>query len=288
MAKLPGVGYRLAPRTQVCTENSDSSNRSCADLDLSARPFGPTGNGPLDRAELGRRYAGGPGNYPSSRQPIGLWADMEQINVEVLRRWFQDQPASHREKWTGEPTLEEWYDLCHSHSRIGDPFYAEYWFSQIDGGSPETALPITAGNWNRYSWQFDLPPRHPQHLDRRLGLQSYLSSLRYPVFVDIQWLPGEVEPPVPPPPPEPPPPEPEPGPWPPVGPYLSEVSQRAKELSIHVDRIVNVGPRWLRLLRNEARETTFIEGDLIVKALRLAVRIKRRLLGETEGWGRPS
>lgn len=206
--KTPGVGFRLSPGAPVCTEDGDSRNRRCAPINLDAHPFGPNGTSPhLDRAELGRRYAGGPANYPSHRQPIGLWADEQGGNIAALEHWFSVQPESHRRQWTGTPTTEEWYDLAHSESRRGSDFYERHWFSVLPGGTPGTPRVVVKENFSGHAWRFKPQTEERFRLERRLGTQTVQGLKGQTIWFDVRWFPGIDAPP-------PPDPEPEPEPTP--------------------------------------------------------------------------
>lgn len=196
----PGVGYPVNEDTVVCTEDRNSRNRRCVKIDLTARPYGPDGTATAqDQDAYSRRYAGGPDAYPGTRQPIGLWADQQALNIAALESWFAEQPESHRSAWTGTPTREEWVDLAHREGRRGSAFYWRHWFSKLPGRSVEDAHIVDESTWRGHAWRFE----PGGGLNHTLGIQRVLDSQGYPEWYDVRWLPGVT--PEPPPPPEPPP-----------------------------------------------------------------------------------
>lgn len=278
MTKLPGVGWAdaNAPCPSVWVYQ-DGRTAIEAQINRAYRPFGEDGGGPAEKGNpdiplslLAGRYF--PAPLPGI-SPQGLWGELWQHNIVVLERWFAEQPLAHRERYDGEPTMEDVYDLAVSQPRRSNWIYARYWFSRLAGGMPETAIIVDQQNWHRYGWVV-------RGDDWRFGLRSFPNSLGYEVWYDVRWLP-EVEapsdPPVDPPPPPPPDPEPEQS-----SKRYSTPDVRAEELWVMVEEVFRrakvIGlsaPTWLIAMRQAAK-------PLALPLLPDVVRAKRKFLGQPE------
>lgn len=274
MSKRPGVGFTLSAGMQVCTEDSDSRNRRCAAITLSARPFGPDGNAiSPDPAELGRRYAGGANNYPATRQPIGLWAETFEINGACLEAWFLEQSLVHRVQWTGVPTTEEKYDLAHSQNRRGSEFYRRYWFSRLPGGAPETAVLVDRSSYPTHAWRFAASHTDQDFLEQRLGLQETRNALGYSQWFFVAWFPGIDAPQSEPPPPQPDPPPSPPDPTPEPVPGRATPRRRAEEWHETLGALIKQAgmPKWAPRLWWLGREPFLLAAEALIVAKRRAL-----------------
>jgi hypothetical protein len=134
-----GTGYTAS---HASWEKQDGRRLVTFPIDHSARPWGDDGGGSAADGLPGpddgdavyyRRYAGG-GPKPSYEDPtvpgskvygrgIGAWGEaMGPQIVPALKRWYEQQSPEHRARWTGEPTVEEVYDVAFSQPRNGS-FY---------------------------------------------------------------------------------------------------------------------------------------------------------------------
>lgn len=176
----PGVGYKLAPGSFVCSEEGNSSDQRCFIIDLTARPFGPDGTdrNNIDLAAKGRRYFGGT-PYPSTRQGIGFEADHFEHNGGALENWYKEQSAEHKAEWNGIPNEEEKHDLAHRESRRNSAFYDRYWWNII-------IITVDRGNYSIYR------PLLLSEGITSVGFYFIENPLGVDVLYDVQWVPDEV------------------------------------------------------------------------------------------------
>lgn len=151
LGRRPGVGYFPAPGSAACWEGGQ--DHGTYRMDLSARPWGPSGSGPLSEEDLVRRYYGGMPRLGGS-WPCGMAGELFAINGVVLEAAYSGQcpvvPIDPTDR-DGSPSLQEQTDLAVTHPRCSET-YRSCWWDPKSGGSPSSAIVATTAQARSWGW----------------------------------------------------------------------------------------------------------------------------------------
>ncbi|MGD2114092.1 MAG: hypothetical protein PVG07_03505 [Acidobacteriota bacterium] len=230
----PGVGFAAPEGSIACWEGGQDAG--CYQMDLSALPWGPTGNGPLDTEAFEARYFGGNehegGSWPQGMAAELLWPANQTVLIAAYEGSCT-QISVQAEGRDGDPTWQEVYDLATTTDRCS-PVYYECWWATKAGGSRETAIEATEHQMR--TWEIC-----------ESGMIRRASSVcQWPIWYqvdpppDAAWCESQTEEPDPPAEPDPPS-EPDP-PAEPDPPELPECAGACQQLTERLEQALS-GPR---------------------------------------------
>lgn len=107
--KVPGVGFLPEVGASSCWEGGNVLP-GCARVDREVDPFGPGGNGRIDPVLAAKRWKGG--DISNTAWPQGFFGELFQNNYLTLTRMWEAGALDTGRRFSGQPTLQEMYDLA--------------------------------------------------------------------------------------------------------------------------------------------------------------------------------
>lgn len=142
------VGYQVQPGAQACW------TFGCFPMDLSARPFGPSGWGTMNPQVFGERYTGDQGYLGCCPQGAGAEL-LEQATIPALQNSWNglcSEISLTRTGCNGTPTAEEVWDFALTTPRCSAA-YLNCWWRHNQGRNPADPHRITTpDHWKARTW----------------------------------------------------------------------------------------------------------------------------------------
>lgn len=150
----PGTGFRLADGAQACWEGGSLPGRQRHyPIDLSVRPWGPTGDGGRNDALFAEKYKAG--RLDETGWPCGPAAELaDSWSDRALRAAYTRQcslplsPTCGTDPCDGNPTAEERWDFVTTTPRCSSVIRACVW-ATAPGGTPDNPIIVDASTGTR-------------------------------------------------------------------------------------------------------------------------------------------